>query len=110
MAEICFLHYHTPMPEAACAVPSTVPIASAATREKTVVLFHDESTFQANEDQPVMWGKKGEHLLYDAWNGYHALRDEYSRAKQANPNITKQARKIMEYGESRKGYCTCEAF
>ena len=25
---------------------------------KTVFLFHDKSTFQANDDQPTLWGKK----------------------------------------------------
>jgi len=26
--------------------------------EKTVVLFHDETTFQANNDQPALWAAK----------------------------------------------------
>ena len=27
--------------------------------DKTVIFFHDESTFQANEDQSTFWGVKG---------------------------------------------------
>ena len=60
MVEVGFLHpSEAPTPEAASAF-SSVPLAST---EKTVVLFHDESTFQANEDQSITWGKKGEHVM-----------------------------------------------
>ena len=31
--------------------------------EKTVVLFHDESTFQANDDQPILWTAKGSSVM-----------------------------------------------
>ena len=27
--------------------------------EKTIVIFHDETTFQANDDQPTLWAEKG---------------------------------------------------
>ena len=56
---IGFLHPdHAPTPEAACAFPSTLPLASLETREKIVVFFHDESTFQANEDQTHVGTKR----------------------------------------------------
>ncbi len=38
------------------AFPNEVPLCAADTREKTVVIFHDESTFHANDDQTTMWG------------------------------------------------------
>ena len=31
--------------------------------DKTVVIFHDESTFHANEDQTTFWGEKGTTVL-----------------------------------------------
>ena len=52
-----------PTPQAASAFPSTVPLLPADVRYKTVIIFHDELTFQANEDQTIMWGKKGESML-----------------------------------------------
>ena len=30
---------------------------------KTVVFFHEESTFMSNEDQSTQWGMKGEKML-----------------------------------------------
>ena len=31
--------------------------------EKTVIFFHDESTFQANDDQSTFWGTKGTMVM-----------------------------------------------
>ena len=90
MVECGFLHpSNVPTPEAARAFPSSVPLPLSEIREKTAVLFHDESTFHTNEDQ-TMWGLKGEHMLrhkskgsgimvsdfVDKVNGYLALTDE----------------------------------
>ena len=126
MAESGFLHPdHAPTPEAARAFPVSIPLPSTERREKTVVLFHDESTFQANDDQTTMWGKKGEHMLpakskgsgimvsdfVDERCSYLALTDEeFSRARVTHPGIRQQARQFLEYGESREGYWTSEKF
>ena len=46
MAEIGFLHPDlAPTPEAARAFPVSIPLPSTERREKTVVFFHDESTY-----------------------------------------------------------------
>ena len=126
MIETGFLHPgDAPTPQAASAFPSSVPLAPADVREKTVVIFHDESTFQANEDQSKMWGKKGEHMLrpkskgsgimvsdfVDEKIGYLALPDdEFERASATNRALWKEARCLLEYGESREGYWTGEKF
>ena len=50
--EVGFLHPdQAPTPEAQRAFPCDVPLPSSEVREKTVVIFHDESTFNANDDQ-----------------------------------------------------------
>ena len=98
MVVIGFLHPdHPPTSEAAHAFPSTSPLASLEIREKTVVFFHDESTFQANEDQTVMWGQRGKHVLrpkgkgsgimvsdfVDEHSGFLALTDkEFAKAQK----------------------------
>ena len=126
MIECGFLHpSDAPTPEAAAAFPSSVPLAQSDVREKTLVLFHDESTFHANEDQTTMWGVKGEHMLrpkskcagimvsdfVDERNGYLALtNEEFDRLSQTNPDIKKQARCLLLYGESKEGYWTSENF
>ena len=85
---------------------------------KTVVLFHDESTFQANDDQLKFWGTKDITILRpkskSAWimvsdfieehNGYFRLMDdEYERFKESHPRIKRQARTYLEYGENKEG-------
>ena len=51
MIECGFLHpSDAPTPETAAAFPSSVPLAQSDVREKTVVLFHDESTFHAKTE------------------------------------------------------------
>lgn len=48
MAEIGFLHPdNVPTPEAARALPSFIQLPSTESCEKTIVLFHDGSTIQA---------------------------------------------------------------
>ena len=99
MAEIGFLHPdHAPTPEAARAFPVSIPLPSTERRVKTIMFFHDESTFQANDDQTTMWGKKGEHMLpakskgsgimvsdfVDERCGYLALTDEENLAEPAS--------------------------
>ncbi len=93
--------------------------------EKTVILFHDESTFQANEDQPTLWAEKGTSVMrpkskgsgimvsdfVEERNGYLHLSDsEYERVKQQDPSIKKYARQLFEYGEAREGYWTSQKF
>ena len=126
MVELGFLHpSEAPTPDAARAFPPSVPLPLSEVRVKTVVIFHDESTFHANEDQKSMWGVKGEHMLrpkskgagymvsdfVDEHNGYLALTDEeFDRASQTNPGIEKKARDLLLYGESKEGYWTGEKF
>ena len=66
MTKIVFLHFTTaPTPEAANALPSDIDPQIAERRSKTVVFFHDESTFMSNEDQSTQSGEKGEKMLFD---------------------------------------------
>ena len=47
----------------------------------------------------------------DEINGYLKLsQEEYSRAKQTDPNIWMDARCYLEYGDSKEGYWTSEKF
>ena len=61
MVEVGFLHLSKAQtPKAALAFPP-VPLYHHQMFMRRV--FHGQSTFQANEDQTNMWGKKGEHIL-----------------------------------------------
>ena len=125
MTKVGFLHItNAPTKDAMKALPD-VDAPTSERRSKTVVFFHDESTFMSNEDQTTQWGMKGERMLkpkskgsgimvsdfIDEHNGFLAFSDEeHDRAKALNPRIHKYAREFLEYGESREGYWTRDKF
>jgi hypothetical protein len=126
MVKIGFLHFtNAPTEEAKQALPDDLDPPIQERREKTVVFFHDETTFQSNEDQSSQWGVHGTKVMrpkskgagimisdfIDEHNGFLSLTDEeYERAKQANPSAKKYARRFLEYGENREGYWTRDKF
>ena len=114
---------NTPTDEAKNALPLDLSPPSAEVIEQTVVLFHDETTFQANEDQPTLWAEKGTSVMrpksrgcgimvsdfISENHGYLQLtQEEYDEAKQSNPTIRKHARrcaraKLLNMVKERKG-------
>lgn len=115
---------NAPTEDAKKALPADIP-APTGNVDKTVVIFHDESTFQANDDQPTLWAEKGTSVMrpkskgsgimvsdfIDEKNGYLALtQEEYDRAKIEDPKAKMYARQLLEYGESKEGYWTLDKF
>ena len=49
--------------EALNALPSDLEAPDPSVAEKTIILFHDESTFQANDDQPTTWAQPGSVVM-----------------------------------------------
>lgn len=116
---------NAPTDEARNALPADLEIPQPGVLAKTVVLFHDESTFQANEDQPTVWAMPGTSVMrpksrgsgimvsdfIEEKGGYlHLTDEEYERAKEKDPTIHKYARQFLEYGEAKEGYWTSEKF
>ena len=112
-------------PEAEKCFPQDLESPSAEQISKTVVIFHDESTFQANDGQTSFWGTKDMHLLrpkgrgagimvsdfIEDHNGYLRLTDEeFARGLQKYPYLKRQARSFLEYGENKEGYWTSDKF
>ena len=102
MCALGFLNKHNaPTPEAFDSLPSDLECPSDEQIAKTVVIFHGESTFQANDDQMAFLGAKDMTFLrlkgkgagmvsdfIDEHNGYLKLTDEeYERSKTAHPGI-----------------------
>ena len=123
MIKIGFLHFTNAPTENA--LPSNIDPPTLERCSKTVVFFHDKSTFMANEDQPTQWGMKGEKMIkpkskgagimvsdfVDEHNGFLALTaEEYEVAKASNPNARMYACTFLEYGENREGYWTQDRF
>jgi len=50
---------NAPTAEAATALPTDLESPSDEQIEKNIVIFHDESTFQVNDDESWMWGIRG---------------------------------------------------
>jgi len=116
---------NAPTDEARDALPADLEIPQLGVLAKTVVLFHDESTFQANEDQPTVWAMPGTSVMrpksrgsgimvsdfIEEKGGYlHLTNEEYEQAKEKDPTIHKYARQFLEYGEAKEGYWTSEKF
>lgn len=126
MVKLGFLHFtNAPTEQAGQALPEDIEPPILERREKTVVFFHDETTFQSNEDQTLQWGLKGTKAMkpkskgagimvsdfVDEHSGFLSLTDEeYERAKQVNPSSKKYARQFLEYGENKEGYWTRDKF
>ena len=54
---------NAPTDDAKKALPTDLDSPKPATLEKTVLIFHDETTFQANDYQPTLWASKGTNVV-----------------------------------------------
>lgn len=94
-------------------------------QKRLVIIDHDESNFNANDDQKKGWVEPGTHYIkpkgkgssimvsdfIDELNGPLRLTDEeYAHHKQSNPKLRQQARELLECGESRDGYWESKKF
>ena len=84
-----------------------------------VLIFHDESSFHANEGQSVMWAEEGRVpirpknqgrglMVSDFVTDFDGLLqlsiDEYRRAAESDPSIRMCAREIIKFGSGSEGY------
>ena len=64
MAALGFLNEgNAPTEEARKALPTDLDPPRPEVLSKTVFIFHDETTFQANDDQPTFWASKGTNVM-----------------------------------------------
>ena len=116
---------NAPTLEAKLALPEDLDTPRAEVLAKTIVLCHDESTFQANDYERTQWGTKNDHMLVpksrgagimvsdfiSEEDGYLCLTDEeFAAGREKFPQLTQFARRSIEYGENRDGYWTSERF
>ena len=114
---------NAPTDDAKKAIPTDLDPPQAATIEKTVLIFHDEATFQAYDDQLTFWASKennvvrpkskGSGIMVSDFiterDGYLALStQEYEAAKEEDPTSKKYVRQHLKYGEGKEGYWTFE--
>ena len=93
--------------------------------KKNIFIFHDESTFNANDDEALQWGRPESQIIRPKSRGseimvsdfitekdrYRCLtEEEYAVAHENDSNIRMGGRTRLEDGEARDGYWTGPKF
>ena len=91
----------------------------------TIFWFHDESTYNANDDQTTVWKDdtmqvikpkgRGSGIMVSDFieerDGYLAVSTSMHQAMtEKDPTVPQSARVIVEYGKNRDGYWDNEQF
>ena len=114
---------NAPTSTAAESLPKDLEEPSPQLTAKTVIFFHDETTFQANDDQTRQWGAKGTQVVmqkskgrgimvsdFVSEDGFLCLSDDEIKSI-SDPNLKRyEAREQIEYGENADGYWTNDRF
>ena len=123
MSTLGFLHASNAPNEAAAELVKDVALDKEW--ENTIYWFHDESTFNANDDQVTMWKDetmqiikpkgRGAGLMVSDFieerDGYCALTDKmFASVAEVDPTIKQSARVIFEYGKAKEGYWNSDLF
>ncbi|XP_062520189.1 uncharacterized protein LOC134195206 [Corticium candelabrum] len=119
-------HRPPPLPnDVQAGVEQPVATGNSSATKILVTIFHDESSFQSNEDQRFVWSQPDQVAIkpksrgsgrmvsdfIEEYSGYLRLSPEdFELAKVACPTIRQEAREIIEYGENRDGYWTHDKF
>ena len=101
------------------------PVGSLTASRSLVLIYHDESSFHANEGQSVMWAEEGRVPIRPKSQGRGLMvsnfvtehdgllqltDEEFEKAQQSNPSISKCAREIIKFGAASEGYWNSERF
>ena len=116
----------THLPPPLCADNQTAFQVGSETRSRTLVLiYHDESSFHANEGQSVLWAEdgripirpksQGRGLMVSDFVTEHfgllQLDDkEFEKARKSDASISRAAREILRFGAANEGYWNSERF
>ena len=100
-------------------------IGNPAAQRKLVLLYHDESSFHANEGPSWQWAEEGKLTIrpkslgrgimvsdfISEHDGFLRLTDEeHAQVKVKYPAIPKSACVLFKYGAQSEGYWNCEKF
>ena len=102
-------------------------VFQSGSHKRLVTIYHDETTFQSNDDHKFAWAKEGDSFIkkkcrgsgimisdfideYDGFLGF--TDDQYENYRAQNPTSTlpQRARVRLEYGQNRDGYWRASAF
>lgn len=89
MVSLGFLNAsNAPMEDAKMALPTDLHTPESDVVEKTIVLFHDETTFQAKEDQPTLWTAKGTSVMRPKSKGSGIMVSDFTDEKNGYLKLT----------------------
>ena len=54
---------NTPTEDVKKALPNDIRSPTPDIIDKTIILFHDETTYQVNDDQPTLWAEKDTSVI-----------------------------------------------
>ena len=60
---------NAPNDQSRAAFPTDIEPPPAHRREKNILIFHDESTFNANEDEGLQWGTADDQVIHPKSRG-----------------------------------------
>ena len=99
----------------------SVQVGNPTTAKSLVLVYHDESTFHANEGQSVMWAEGGRVPIRPKSQGrgifvteYHGLLhlsiEEYREASKTASSIRMCAREMTKFSAAGEGYWNNQRF
>ena len=116
----------THLPPLLCSDELTAfPVGCATASRSLVLIFHDESSFHANEGQSVLWAEEGRVpirpksqgrglMVSDFVTEHHGLlqlnEEEYEEVHRSDASIPQCAREIFKFGVANDGYWNSERF
>ena len=79
--------------------------------KKIVLIYHDETTFQTNDDEKWAWGEKGQIFLRKKGRGAGIMISDFIEEYDGYLRTTNnEARMKIEYGAEKDGYWTGDKF
>ena len=115
---------HLPPPICSTGQPEEI-IGNESSDNRLVLIYHDESSFHANEGQSWQWAEEDKLILHpksqgrglmvsdfiDEHAGYlHLSPEEHEIAKLSMPDIPDKARIVFKFGAQGDGYWNNELF
>lgn len=116
---------HLPPPLCSDGLMVTHRLGVSSATKKLVLIYHDESSFHANDGQSIIWAEEGKVpirpktqgrglMVSDFVTEYDGLLklsdEEFESARKTIPLISKEAREILRFGAANEGYWTNEKF
>ena len=112
---------HLPPPQCSDSLCTSFDVGNMSANKVLVLIYHDESTFHANEGQGTMWVEDGNLPIRPKSQGRGIMvsdfvtehdgllqltMEEYREASKSDPSLKMCAREVIKFGSGGDGYWT----